>query len=214
MGAGLLGAPLLGRASREGRVPQDAWLALLVVASQALTLLGARFLGTEYQHVQSALYGDSVVASTQELWLLGGVAALVLGLHAIARDRFLLVAFDSESARAQGMPTRRWGLLLGVTVGTAIAATARGLGVLPAFAFSVAPAAAGLLAGASLRSAMTIGVLLAVAAATLGYYLSFVHDLPTGPTMVGVLGLGVLGAALVGRGWRHGFGVANRPSST
>ncbi len=191
MGAGLLGAPFFAVRWTSRRVPPDARLATFLVGAQATTVLGARFLARAHRHVQSALFGDAVVASSGELYLLLGVAVLVALLHVAFRHRFLLAIFDPESARAQGMRTGWWSGLLGLTIGLSIAAATRGLGALPSFAFSVVPAATGLAVARGLRGVVAVAVVLAVCASAGGYYLSFVYDLPTGASMVGLL----LGAA-------------------
>ncbi len=187
MGAGALGGPIFFSRRVRGRTPPDARLATFIVGAQAATLLGARFLGRAYRHVQSALFGDAVVASKGELYLLLVVALLVASLHFVCKDRFLLVIFDPDGARAQGMRVRLWGAVLGLTVGISIATATRGVGGMPSFAFSVVPAATGLAVARRLRGTLWVGWGLAIAASAGGYYLSFVYDLPTGPTMVGVL---------------------------
>ena len=186
VGLGVIASAVFATPRRHSRISPDTVLACVVIAASALTLVLARYLEQDYQHVQGALFGDAVVASESELWLLGGMATLALLLHIKVRHRFLLVAFDPEAARARGMSASRWGLLLGLLVGASISMVTRALGALPAFAFSVIPAGAALLLAQSMRWIFWLSAAIAAASATLGYYLSFVADLPTGPTMVGV----------------------------
>jgi len=197
VGLGVLGSGFFALSGRSQRMTTDAALALAVVGASAFTLVLARFLTLDYQHVQSALYGDAVVAEASELWMLGGTALLVLGSHAWLRYRFLLVAFDSDAARAQGMRTDLHRLLLGLGIGLSISVATRALGALPAFAFTVAPASAALLLTSRLRVAFGLAVGFGLSASVLGYYLSFMNDLPTGPTLVAVALLPLLpGGAL------------------
>ena len=186
VGLGVLGSGLFALSGRSHRMTTDAALALAVMGASAFTLVLARFLTMDYQHVQSALYGEAVVAETSELWMLGGTALLVLGSHAWLRYRFLLVAFDSDAARAQGMRTNLHRLLLGLGIGLAISVATRAVGALPAFAFTVAPASAALLLTSRLRVAFALALLFGLGSAILGYYVSFMHDLPTGPTLVAI----------------------------
>lgn len=192
-----VGASALFALPRRGaRVAGDALLAIVVVSASAVTLVLARYLAQDYQHVQGALFGDAVVASPSEIILLGVVASFTFGVHFLFRHRFLLVAFDADAARAQRMAARRWGLLLGLTIGLSISVVTRALGALPAFAFSVIPATSALLLTSRMRVAFGLSMALAAAAAVLGYYVSFVADLPTGPTMVSVSLAGMLPGGL------------------
>ena len=181
---GVLGTGLFALPRRSVRVTPDSLLATTVVGASAVSLVAARYLTHDYQHVQAALYGDAVVASPSELWLITGVAAVVLVVHLLFRDRFMLVSYDESGARAQGMATRRWSWLLGLTVGLSIAVVTRCLGALPAFAFTVIPPAAALVLTNRYRTALGLAVVFALFSAVGGYYVSFVHNLPTGASMV------------------------------
>ncbi len=199
---GVAASGLFALPRRGARIANDAVLAIAVVSASALTLVLARYLAQDYQHVQGALFGDAVVASPSEIVMLGLVAAFTFVVHLLFRHRFLLVAFDADAARAQNMPAQRWGLLLGLTIGLSISIVTRALGALPAFAFSVVPATSALLLTSRMRIAFGLSMGLAATAAVLGYYVSFVADLPTGSTMVSVSLLGMLPGAIAFLGRR------------
>jgi zinc transport system permease protein len=57
------------------------------------------------------------------------------------------------------------------------------------FAFSVIPAAAALMIVERMRLAIALAVLFGVVSAAVGYYVSWVEQLPTGATMVVVASL-------------------------
>ena len=193
---GVLGAGLFALPRQLHRTSTDALLALAVIGASALTLVGAALMTLEYQHIKDALYGDAVVASGWEVQVTVAVAAMVLVLHVLWRHRFALVLFDPGMASAQGLRVRVWSLLLGLKISIAIAAATASIGALAAFAFVVVPAMAALLVTQRLNVAFVISASLAAVAAMLGYYLSFVHSLPTGPTMVAVLLAGLIPASL------------------
>ena len=73
---GVAASSLFALPRRGIRVAGDALLAMVVIGASAITLVIARYLKQDYQHVQGALFGDAVVASSSELVLLGAVAAL------------------------------------------------------------------------------------------------------------------------------------------
>jgi zinc transport system permease protein len=181
---GVIGASLFALPRQGRRIGSDAMLAMAFVGASALTLVLAKSLTREYQHVQAALYGDAVVASPLELYLVVGVALVVGVLHFFFGQRFLMVSFDADSARAQGMATGGWALLLGFSLALAIAVMTRAMGALVAFSFSVVPASAALLLVKNFRRAVFFAALIGLFSAGGGYLVSFFADLPTGPTMV------------------------------
>jgi ABC-type Mn2+/Zn2+ transport system permease subunit len=113
--------------------------------------------------------------------------------------RFVLVVFDPQTARAAGIATGAWTVLLYLTIGGATAAAVHETGALLAFALLVLPATAALLATRGLRSAFVAAPAIAVVAVLGGLVLSFRWDLPTGPLTVALLAAAVPLAALFGR---------------
>ncbi len=65
----------------------------------------------------------------------------------------------------------------------------RAIGALPAFGFTVLQALAALNLATTMRATFVLAALIGSLSAVLGYHLSFVWELPTGATMVGLGGL-------------------------
>jgi zinc transport system permease protein len=78
----------------------------------------------------------------------------------------------------------RYELLLNLATAVVISVATRAVGALPVFAFSVIPAAAALMITDRMRLTIALAVLFGVISAALGYYVSWVEQLPTGATMV------------------------------
>ncbi|HEY0840138.1 MAG TPA: metal ABC transporter permease, partial [Vulgatibacter sp.] len=148
------------------------------------SLLLGTFLTHEYEAVHSLLFGDAVAAPPEELIALGVTAAALVLLHLAFGRKFLFVSFDPETARAMGMPVRRYNALLYFSAGLSLAVATRALGALPVFALTVAPAAGGLLLFDRLRAVIGWAIGAALCAALVGYYLSFVWEKPTGAMIV------------------------------
>jgi zinc transport system permease protein len=84
----------------------------------------------------------------------------------------------------QGVSVLRYELLLNVIVAVAISVATRAVGALPVFAFTVVPAAAALMLTENLRATLPLSIAFGIVSAALGYYLSWIEQLPTGATMV------------------------------
>ncbi|HWA72523.1 MAG TPA: metal ABC transporter permease [Polyangiaceae bacterium] len=170
---------LVGSRPRARLAPETLVGFAFVAASALAVLLGDR-IAQEAHDIAAILFGTAVLVRPLDLWLLaGGTALTFLTLSLLGRG-LVFSGFDPEGARVHGLPVRAieggfWTLFaLEVSLAT------RALGSLPVFAFSVLPAAAGLLLANRLRSVVVVAVGLGVAAGGLGYVAAFLFSLPVG----------------------------------
>ena len=182
------GALVLG-AFRARRLPAEASVGAAWVAASALVVLGASRLVHAAHDLGGMVFGNAVAVSATELAVIASVAALCTALHAAFAKELAFASFDPETARALGMPVRVWDAVLFLTIGLAIPAGARTLGALPVFAFLTLPAAGALLLKVGFSRAFALAGAFGVVAAASGYVLSWLWELPTGPTMVVIAGL-------------------------
>jgi zinc transport system permease protein len=109
-------------------------------------------------------------------------------VHLLRYRRFLFVSFDADTAAASGYSVYGNEVLLYVTFAVMISVATRAIGALPAFGFTVLPALAALTIASSMGRAFVLAIGIGVISAVVGYYLSFIWELPTGATMVGLAG--------------------------
>src|SRR5882762_1175327 len=76
-----------------------------------------------------------------------------------------------------------------MTTAVVISVATRAVGALPVFAFSVIPAAAALMMTDRIGLTIALSVTFGAVSAALGYYVSWVEQLPTGASMVVVASL-------------------------
>ena len=96
----------------------------------------------------------------------------------------MFAAFDPDMATALGIRARWWNVLLFLTIGLTISFAIRAAGALVVFNFLVLPAATSLLLGRRMRATLALAVAFGVLASIAGIAISYVWDLPTGPTIV------------------------------
>lgn len=181
----VVGALVLG-AFRARRLPAEASVGATWVVASALVVLGMSRLVHAAHDLGGMVFGNAVAVGAGELGMIAVVAALCTAVHAAFAKELAFASFDPETARALGMPVRLWDAVLFLTIGLAIPAAARALGALPVFAFLTLPAAAALLLRVGFRPAFALAGAFGVFAAGAGYVLSWLWELPTGPTMVAV----------------------------
>jgi zinc transport system permease protein len=177
------GALLLG-AFRARRLPAEASVGSAWVAASAFVVLGSSRLVHAAHDLGGMVFGNAVAVAPGDLAVIAVVAALCTAVHSAFAKELAFASFDPETARALGMPVRRWDAVLFVTIGLAIPPTARALGALPVFAFLTLPAAGALLLRVGFRPAFALAASFGVIAAAAGYVLSWLWELPTGATMV------------------------------
>jgi zinc transport system permease protein len=183
MAFSVAGALWLG-AFRARRLPAEASVGGAWVAASALVVLGSSRLVHAAHDLGGMVFGNAVAVAPAELATIAIVAALCTAVHSAFAKEIAFTSFDPETARALGMRVRGWDALLFLTIGVAIPPAARALGALPVFAFLTLPAAGALLLRVGFRPAFALAAAFGVVAASAGYVLSWVWELPTGATMV------------------------------
>jgi zinc transport system permease protein len=167
-------------------------LGYLIAAACVILILNSPRVTQEAHEVNDLLYGNAVAVPPAQMNIMSVISVIVLLMHGLFGKEFVFVTFDPEMARTLGLATRRWNLLLFLTIAVAISAATRAIGALPVFAFMVIPPAVGLLLGTRLWTVFAISVGVALLGAGLGYYVSFTWSLPTGASMVVVTALFLL----------------------
>ena len=197
MAFSIIGALVLG-AFRARRLPAEASVGGAWVAASALVVLGSSRLVHAAHDLGGMVFGNAVAVTGAELAMISVVALLCTALHSAFAKELAFTSFDPETARALGMRVRLWDALLFLTIGVAIPPAARALGALPVFAFLTLPAAGALLLQVGFRPAFALAGAFGVLAASAGYVLSWIWELPTGATMVALAALLAVPGAL----WR------------
>jgi zinc transport system permease protein len=195
------GALLLG-AFRPRRLPAEATVGATWVVASALVVLGASRLVHAAHDLQGLVFGNAVAVPASDLAVIAVVAALATAVHLAFAKELAFTSFDPETARALGMRVRLWDAMLFLTIGVAIPPAARALGALPVFAFLTLPAAGALLLRVGFRPAFALAAAFGVLAASAGYVLSWILEIPTGATMVALAAALVLPGAVLA--WARG----------
>src|SRR4030095_17043279 len=101
---------------------------------------------------------------------------------------FIFTSLDPQTATSSGLRTRLFNRILLLTIAFTISVAIMSIGALPVFAFMVIPASAALTLTERLGRAFLLSVAFGVSAALVGFYLSFVFSLPTGPGLLTTAG--------------------------
>jgi ABC-type Mn2+/Zn2+ transport system permease subunit len=198
LGAALVsGAPRrAGGASHEERT---GWV-FLTASSLSILLLAHQPHGL--RAIQQVLASSLIGATAADVWMFGGLAAVVAAWFFAARRQLVLFVSDPVMAAAVGMRLGAWewltAALLGVSAGLAIYAT----GMLFTFGCLVLPALAAKNLCREIAPMFVVSPLVAVLAGVGGLVLANHYDLPPGQMIVALL-CGVLALAWLWRAMRE-----------
>jgi zinc transport system permease protein len=167
-------------------------LGYIVASALVLAILNSPRIAQEAHAVGDILFGNAVTVPRKQIEALFTAALAAVVLHAILFKELLFVSYDPETAVVQGIGVFRYELLLNLATAVVISVATRAVGALPVFAFTVLPAAAALMLTDRMKLTIALSILFGVISAAVGYYVSWVEQLPTGATMVVVAALFLL----------------------
>ena len=185
---GLAGARSSKRLSRETAI------GFTFVAASALAVLVGDCITQEAHDIAAILFGTAVLVRPLDLALVAGTSAVsLLSLFWLGRA-LTFTGFDPEGAQIQGLPVRALEIGFWSLFAIEVSVATRALGSLPVFAFSVIPAAAGLVLANQVRAAIGLSVLFGMVAAALGYVFAFMFSLPVGASQAAIAAVLLLAA--------------------
>src|SRR3954468_15070527 len=199
LGFTTLGAVLfaLTRTEEKGRVPQEAFIGIVYVVASAAAILVADRTPRGGEAIKDILVGSLLWVTWPTIARLAAVYAVIGLLHWVLRRRFLTISFQPETALANGWRIRWWDFLFYLSFGIVITFSVPIAGVLLVFSFLVVPAAIAFQFTRRQGTLAAISWLAGALASAVGLWISFHYDLPTGPVIVCVFGLVLLGAYLL-----------------
>jgi zinc transport system permease protein len=183
--------------ARTIKLPRESLLGLVFAMSGGgAVLLGDR-ISQEAHDIESILFGSAVLVRGFDLAVVLVAGGLILAVHLWWLRGLVFASFDPDAARVQGLPVRLLDRTLFVSIGIMVGVSARALGSLPVFAFSVLPAAAVLLLGVRMPFAFALATLLGALAGVCGYLFAFFYQFPVGGSQTVMAGLFVVLAVLI-----------------
>jgi zinc/manganese transport system permease protein len=181
---------------RHEKIPQEAVIGLVyaIAASVAILVIDKAPHGAE--HIKEILTGSILWVKWETIRDAAIVYSFVGIFHFIYRKQFKLISENPDEAYKKGMNVRFWDFLFYVSFGVVITHSVGTAGVLLVFVFLVVPAIASMLITDILWKQLVIGWSMGVVVSIFGLYLSYIGDLPSGPTVVSFYGLMLIIVAL------------------
>jgi manganese/zinc/iron transport system permease protein len=187
--AGVLGSITVGLLKQSTRLKEDTALGMVLAtffaAGICLVTMIQRLPSGNKSGLDKFLFGHAAAINAADLRLMSIVAILTLAAIVVFYRQFLVTSFDTDFARAIGLPAA-WihhALLFLVTCSVVIALQA--VGVVLVSAMLITPAAAAYLLAERLHRMLWIAAAIGMVAGGVGAFVSFLGPgLPTGPFIV------------------------------
>lgn len=200
------GAVAIELVRARGRTSGDVALALLFYGGIAggVMLMGIAPGGSNAK-LNSYLFGAIASVTAEDIWIIGGLAVLVLGVVAVFGRELFVLCQDEEMARASGLPVRFLSMLVAVTAALTVVIAMRVVGLLLVSALMVIPVATSQQLTRGFRATMLLAMLFGVVAAVGGLLASTASTrVPPGAAIVLLALAGFVLALGVGRFVRRG----------
>ncbi len=185
----ILCAILLLRTGQDTKIRGDAAIAVLSVSALAFGYLLMNLFSASANisgDVCSTLFGSTSILTLtrQEVWLCIILSAVSVILFILFYNRIFAVTFDEDFARAAGMNTGRYNLLIAVITAVIIVLAMNLVGSLLISALIIFPALSAMRIFHSFKSVTVFAAVLSVICALAGMIISILAGTPVGSTIV------------------------------
>ncbi|MEM7042155.1 MAG: metal ABC transporter permease [Pseudomonadota bacterium] len=185
----ILAALLMLTLTRYSRLKTDAGLGIALSVFFALGVVLLTYIqGTANASqggLESFLFGQAAAILRSDLWVMGGITLLSLGLMALLWKEFKLVSFDPDFARTLGLPVAVLETTLTLTIAFAVVVGLQMVGVVLMAAMVIAPAVAARQWVKSLEHMVLLAAAFGMLAGLAGALISVAgRGLSTGPLIV------------------------------
>lgn len=192
-----LGAVVLELVRERARTSGDVALALLFYGGLAggVLLIGLA-PGANNATLTGFLFGSVSTVTTEDVYVVVGLAVLVLGVIGFLGRELFVLCQDEEVARTHGLPVRFLSLVIAVTAALTVVIAMRVVGVLLVSALMVVPVAAAQQLTRSFRVTIALAMGIGVVSALGGLSAAAYADLAPGASIV-LIAIAVFSAAVL-----------------
>ncbi|RJR15029.1 metal ABC transporter permease [Candidatus Microgenomates bacterium] len=159
-------------------------LAMLLPAGLAISLILLAVANGFNSNLFSYLFGSITTVTETDVWLILGMAAVVIVTIGVFYKQLLFVTFDEESARINGIAVERMNLLLVILTAVTVSLAMRIVGVLLIGALMVIPVVTAQQIARSFKASIVIALMFALTSVLVGLLLSYYLSLPAGAAIV------------------------------
>ncbi|WP_457665320.1 metal ABC transporter permease [Thiolapillus sp.] len=200
--AALAAALLIGWIKLRWQTQEDTLIGAMWAIGMSIGVLFISRTPGYSTDLMSYLFGNILLVSGSQLWEMAALDILVIGMVLAFYRQFLAVSFDEEFARLRGVPVNFFYLLFLCLVALTVVLLVQVVGLILVIALLTLPAA---IAGHYIHTMGRMMILasgLGMVFTSVGIWLSYVLDLPTGAIIILVAGGGFIFSAIFSQWWQ------------
>ena len=185
----IIAAILLLRHGQQATINADAKIAMISVGSLAVGYLLMNIFSVSSNvsaDVCSTLFGaTSILTLTKmEVWLCVILSIIVVSLFIALYNRIFAITFDEDFAKATGLETERYNLIVAIIIATIIVLAMNLVGSLLISALVIFPAISARQLFKSFKMVVIGSSIISVVSAVFGMLIAIVQGTPVGSTIV------------------------------
>ena len=180
----VLTALSIGKISRKKVIKEDTAVGIFFSATMAFGVLCIGLLKGYNIDLMSYLFGSILAVSNEDLYLIAGVAFVVIPAIILFFKELKFVSFDPEVAEIMGLPVNWLYYCLLVLISLTIVASMKLVGIVLASALLITPAASAYQFAEDFNTMMIISVVLGLISCIGGLILSYYLNTASGATIV------------------------------
>ena len=184
LAAGILAASAIGLMTRNKRVKEDTAIGIVLTGGFALGIVLISTLRSYATALEDFLFGNILLVSPADVQLTLVLGAIVAIVMFVFHRRFVLRAFDPDTAEALGLNGGLLDLVLLLTVAATVVVAVRSIGSILSVALLITPAATARLLTDRVLPMMLIGALIGIVSGVVGMIISYQLNLATGGLIV------------------------------
>jgi zinc/manganese transport system permease protein len=183
--------------TNDERVPHEAVIGIIYAAALSMVLLLTANLAHGGDEIHQLLSGNILWVTPHEVMYTAALYSVVGLIHVLFRRQFFMLSWGESQKQNLSFNVKVWDFLFYATFGVVVTSSVGMGGVLLVFAYLVIPSVIGIMLAESTKSRLLLGWASGLLMSLVGVIVSYYLDLPSGPTIVVLLGLLLLVIALV-----------------
>jgi zinc transport system permease protein len=190
-------ALIMAMVTLHARERVDTVIGVIWAAGMALGIILLDFTPGYNVDLMSYLFGSILAVPRSDLWLMAGLAAIVIVLVLFFYRGFMVMSFDEEFARSRGVPVNFLYILLIVMVGLCVVMIIRVVGLILVIALLTIPPFIAERRTRSLRVMMIVSTILSAVFTVTGLMFSYALDITSGASIIAVAAVGFFLSLLI-----------------
>ncbi len=174
----------IGMISSRTRVSEDTAIGVFLATGMALGIMFMSLARGYARDLFGYLFGNILAVTWQDVGIIVGLTVVVLFLVVLLYKEFLVMSFDPVYGEAIGIPVRQMKLLLLCMVAFSVVMLIKIVGIILLIALLTIPGAISRQHVKGLPGIMAGSILLGAVFVTVGLFISYLLDVPSGATII------------------------------